>query len=392
MFSRITPTLLSVGVNDTSIDLFESQYPVPEGITYNSYIIDCASPVVMDSVDASFTEEWLDNIDEALQGRKPGRLVALHLEPDHSGSIVAAMEKYPALQLIVSAKAKQMLPCFFPEAAGWGDRITAVADGNSIEITPGNELRFIMAPMVHWPEVMVAYLTESRTLFSADAFGTFGTAENVGEWTPEAARYYFNICGKYGVAVQTLLKKAATLEIDRICPLHGPVLDRDLSEYIALYDTWSRYEPDLDSTLIAYASIYGNTASAAVRLAIELEERGHQATVVDLARADISEVVSLAFRHKRIVLASATYNGDIFPPMSVLLHHLSQKGWRNHRVGLIQNGSWSPTAARVMKKILETMKDTTIVEPIVTVKTTLSQSSLKEISALADAIARPQDA
>jgi len=346
----------------------------------------------MDSVDAAFTEEWLDNIDEALEGRKPGRLVALHLEPDHSGSIAAAMEKYPGLQLIVSSKAAPMLPCFFPEAAKWEGRVTAVAEGDSIEIAPDNGLRFIMAPMVHWPEVMVAYMTESRTLFSADAFGTFGTAENIREWTPEAARYYFNICGKYGAPVQTLLHKAAALEIDRICPLHGPVLDRNLGEYLALYDTWSRYEPDIDSTLIAYASIYGNTASAAVRVAIELEERGHQATIVDLARADLSEVVSLAFRHPRIVLACATYDGDLFPPMTALLHHLSLKGWRNRRVGLIQNGSWAPTAARVMKKTLETMKDITIVDPIVTVNTTLSQSSLREISALADAIICPQDA
>lgn len=386
MFSEIAPSIMSVGVTDTSIDLFESQYPVPEGISYNSFIIDGPEPVVMDSVDASFADDWLDNISEALQDRTPSFLVCLHLEPDHSGSILAAMERYPDMQLIVSAKAAGMLPQFFPESANWTGRIRTMSEGDSLPLSSGGDLRFLMAPMVHWPEVMVAYHTESRTLFSADAFGTFGKPVLDGDWAPEAARYYFNICGKYGAQVQALLRKAATLDIARICPLHGPVLESDLGHYLSLYDSWSRYLPDLDDTLIAYASIYGNTAGAAATLALELESRGRKAIVVDLARADMSEAVSLAFRHPRIVLACATYDGDIFPPMASFLHHLALKGWRNRRVGLIQNGSWAPASARIMKKHLEEMKDIAVVEPVVTVRTRLDQSSADAVTALADAI------
>lgn len=386
MISYITPKLIKVGVTDLTIDLFESQYPVPDGITYNSFLIDGDAPVIMDSVDASFTDEWLANLAEALRGHRPAYLVVHHLEPDHSGSIGAAMDAFPDMKLVVSNKAAAMLPNFFPEAAEWTDRIVQVKEGDTMMIAPNHELKFFMAPMIHWPEVMVTYDAESKTLFTADAFGTFGPEATGRDWTPEAARYYFNICGKYGPQVQSLLRKASALDIERICPLHGPVLDRDIDRYIALYNGWSLYEPDLDGTLIAYASIYGNTGGAAAALALELESRGRKAVVVDLARADISEVVSLAFRYPRVVLACSTYDGDIFPPMASLLHHLAAKGWRNRRVGLIQNGSWAPAAARVMTKYLEAMKDITIVEPTVTVRTRLNAASAAEIAALADAL------
>lgn len=386
MISNVTPKLVKIGVTDLTIDLFESQYLVPDGITYNSFLIESDTPAIMDSVDASFTDEWLANVAEALHGRLPGYLIVHHLEPDHSGSIAAAMEAYPAMKLVVSTKAAAMLPNFFPESASWADRIVSVSEGATLEIAPGHELKFFMAPMIHWPEVMATYDAESKTLFTADAFGTFGTDAGHREWAPEAARYYFNICGKYGAQVQALLRKAAALDIERICPLHGPVLDGDLSYFIGLYNGWSLYEPDLDGTLIAYASIYGNTGGAAATLALELEQRGRNAMVVDLARADISEVVALAFRYPRAVLACSTYDGDIFPPMHTLLHHLAAKGWRNRRVGLIQNGSWAPAAARVMTKHLEAMKDITIVEPVVTLRTRLSAANVAEIAALAAAL------
>lgn len=389
MYESICPIVRAVGVTDTQIDLFESQYPVPHGITYNSYVVRGNDAVaLMDTVDAAFADQWLQNVHEALEGALPAYLVVLHLEPDHSGTIARAMQHYPDMRLVASAKAMAMLPHFFPEAAEWADRLHPVADGDELSLGGGVTLRFTAAPMVHWPEVLVAYEISEGTLFAADAFGTFGTPGHPQPWAPEAARYYFNICGKYGTQVQALLKKVGTLPLKRICSLHGPVLEgADITAAVTLYDLWSRYEPDLDGVFLPYASIYGNTAEAAARLALMLEERGVSVSMLDLARCDMAEAVSLAFRHPVLILAAATYDAAVFPPMAEFLHHIGAKGFRNRRVGIMQNGSWAPVAARAMRKLVDEMKDITIIEPEITIHTRLADTDLPALEALADAVA-----
>lgn len=390
MLEHITDHITAIGVSDTEIDLFESQYTVPFGVTYNSYLVSgteaCA---VMDSVDSSFTSQWLENIADALGNRMPDYLVVLHMEPDHSGSIADAMEAFPAMKLVLSAKAADMLPQFFADAPSWARRIITVGENSTLDLGGGIALTFLTAPMVHWPEVLVAWESASATLFSADAFGTFGTPGHFEPWAPEAARYYFNICGKYGAQTKALLAKAAALPaIERACPLHGPVLHGPaLAEAIRLYTLWSASTPDIDGVLVPYASIYGHTASAAAALAMMLEERGVQATMIDLARCDVSEAVSLAFRHKAICLAAASYDASVFPPMATFLHHLSLKALRNRPVALIQNGTWAPSANRAMRAILDGMKEMTILQPELTIRTRLSDADYPLLTHLADNLA-----
>lgn len=390
MYSVVSPRIKSIGVCDTDIDLFESQYSVPHGITYNSYLLEGdQTTALIDTVDAAFADEWLRNLAEALgPDRQPDVLVVLHMEPDHSGSIARAMETYPGMRLAASAKAVAMLPQFFDDASRWNDRVCTLSEGSEMTLGGDVSLTFVAAPMVHWPEVLVAYEHSEGTLFAADAFGTFGTPGHFEPWHREAARYYFNIVGKYGPQVQTLLRKASALDIRRICALHGPVLEGEsIAEAVSLYDRWSRYEPDLPGVFLPYASVYGNTAAAAARMALALEERGVSVVMMDLARCDMSEAVSEAFRHPVLLLAAATYDATVFPPMATLLHHLAIKGYRNRRAGLIQNGTWAPTAARTMAEMLGQMKDITILEPTLTVRTRLTEADMPSLEALADAIA-----
>ena len=389
MYSSVSPRIKAIGVSDTDIDLFESQYAVPHGITYNSYLLEGDdTTVVMDTVDTAFADEWLQKLAEARgDARRPDTLVVLHMEPDHSGSIAAAMEAYPAMRLAASAKAIAMLTQFFDDATRWTDRLITLGEGSEMPLGGDMKLTFLTAPMVHWPEVLVAYEHSEATLFAADAFGTFGVPGHTQPWDPEAARYYFNIVGKYGPQVQTLLKKASALDIRRICALHGPVLEGDeITQAVKLYDLWSRYEADLPGVFLPYASVYGNTAAAAARMALALEARGVPVVMMDLARCEMSEAVSQAFRHPMMLLAASTYDATVFPPMATFLHHLAIKGFRSRRVGMIQNGTWAPAAARAMTGMLGEMKDITIVEPTVTIKTRLTDVDMPAIDALADAL------
>ncbi len=394
MYTSVTSNIRAIGVSDHDIDLFESQYPVPHGITYNSYLVAGPEAVaVIDGVDSAFTSEWLENLAEALEGRQPDYLIVLHLEPDHSGSVADAMDLYPALKLVTSAKAAGMLPQFCSEAGAWesAGRIMAVGQDSQLCLGGDVKLTFVTAPMVHWPEVMVAFEHSTATLFSADAFGTFGTPGHFDPWEDEAARYYFNICGKFGAQVTALIKKLDPFGTpSRVCSLHGPVLEGDrLSRAMQLYSLWSSYTPDLKGVFIPYASIYGNTASVAARLAMMLEEKGLHVTLMDLARCHISEALTMAFRHGVICLAASSYDSDVFPPMSDLLHHLQLKGFRNRTIGLIQNGSWAPTACRAMHKILDTMNGITILEPELTVRTRFNEATdAAALGALADALAQ----
>lgn len=372
-----------VGVSDRYISLFERQYPVEHGVTYNSYVICSERPVVVDSVDAAFALQWLANVEKALEGRRPAALVCQHLEPDHSGSLRALLDRYPGMSLVVSSRAATMLPHFLDSEA-YAGRLITVGEGDTYDLGDGSELTFVMAPMVHWPEVMMTYLASEKTLFSADGFGTFGVLEFPQPcWADEAARYYFNIVGKFGPAVQTVLKKAAGLDIERILPLHGPQLSGDaLAEALRLYDLWSRYEPDREGNiLIAVASIYGNTYDAALELASEL---GQRARIVDLTKTDVSFAVAEAFRCRDIVLAAASYDGGVFPPMAEFLSRLVAKGWRNRRVAIVENGSWSPCAARAIASTLSTLKGIDIVGSA-TVTTRLDSESRQAVKALAKA-------
>lgn len=381
----ITPNVKYIGVDDTDLDLFESQYIIPNGISYNSYLIVDQKIAVMDTVDARKQEQWLGQIDEALEGRTPDYLVVQHMEPDHAGCIVAFMERYPEATIVASARAVQMLPQFFEDASFEG-RTLSVGEGDSITLGD-RTLQFFMAPMVHWPEVMVTYDGLDKILFSADGFGKFGALSHDEDWACEARRYYFNICGKYGAQVQALLKKAATLDIEQICPLHGPVLSENLGYYIGLYDTWSRYDVETEGIFIAYASIHGGTAAVAHKLAEILREKGApKVSVADLSRDDMAEAVEDAFRMDRMVVAAASYDGDVFPVMHDLLHHLKLKGYRNRRVGIIENGSWAPCAGRVMRGMLEQMNKVEIVEPMVTIRSRMKRSDMPALEALADAL------
>ena len=383
----ISDAVKYIGVDDKTIDLFESQYVVPEGVSYNSYLILDEKVALMDTVDVRGMQEWEKNLTEALGGRKVDYLVIQHLEPDHAGSIGRLLELYPDVTLVGNAKTFAMLPQFFdidPDV-----KKLTVAEGDTLSLG-SHTLTFVMAPMVHWPEVMVSYESTEKILFSADGFGKFGAldAEDEEGWACEARRYYFNIVGKYGAPVQALLKKVANLDIQMICPLHGPILKEDLGYYIGLYDTWSSYKPENKGVLVAYASIHGNTAKVAEKFAEMLRERGVEKVVVsDLAREDMAEVIEDAFRYDRMVVAGASYDGGVFPCMQDFLHHLQSKAYQNRTVGIIENGSWGPTAGRTMKAILETMKNVTIVDPMVTIKSTMKDADIPALEALADMVA-----
>ena len=374
---HISDAVRYVGVDDTTIDIFESQYPVPDGVSYNSYLILDEKIAVMDTVDRRAADRWLENMDAQLQGRSPDYLVIQHLEPDHAGSIGLLLEKFPEMQMVGNAKTFSMLPKYFP--GGWADRSVTVKEGDTLPLG-SHTLTFVMAPMVHWPEVMVSYESGEKLLFSADGFGTFGALSSGESWDAEAARYYFNIVGKYGVQVQALLKKAAGLDIRTICPLHGPVLRENLGHYLGKYDLWSRYEPEEpESVLLAYASIHGNTAQAAARMKEILADKGcPKVAMADLCRDDQSEAVEGAFRYGRMVLMSPTYDGGLFPAMDHFMAHLRDKTWRSRKVALVENGSWAPSAARHMRTYLEAMKDVCLCPTVHTI-----QGAVKDCDAAA---------
>lgn len=378
----ITDSILYVGVDDKTIDLFESQYIVPNGISYNSYVIMDDKITIMDTVDARKTEEWMANLEQVLGTQTPAYLVVSHMEPDHASNIKLLMDKYPQMQVVANAKTFAMIPQFFD--VDLTDRTVVIKEGDTLSLGT-HTLQFFMAPMVHWPEVMVTYEQTEKVLFSADGFGKFGALDTDEAWTCEARRYYFNIVGKYGAQVQALLKKAATLDIQTICPLHGPILKENLGYYLGKYDVWSKYEPEDEGVFIAYASIHGNTAKAAKKMAQILEEKGaKRVAIADLSRDDMAEAVEDAFRHDKLLLASATYDGGLFPCMEDFLHHLKAKNYQKRTVALMENGSWAPMAAKKMTAILETMKDITICEPIVSIKSTMNAANLNAMEELAE--------
>ena len=373
----ISDSIKYVGVDDKDIDLFESQYVVPDGVSYNSYIIFDEKITIMDTVDARATDEWVKNIEEALDGKEPSYLVISHLEPDHAANIGLIAHKYPNMQLIGNAKTFQMLPQFFDE--DFADRQVVVKEGDEISLG-SHSLTFVMAPMVHWPEVMVAYEKTEKIIFSADGFGKFGALDSEDDegWACEARRYYFNIVGKYGAQVQNLLKKASALDIQTICPLHGPVLKENLGYYLDLYNTWSSYEPEDEGVLVAYASIHGNTAKAAKQIADKLKAKGvEKMEVMDLSRDDMAEAVEAAFRYDKMVLACATYDGGLFPVMEDFLNHLKSKNFQKRKAALVENGSWAPLAAKKMRESLESMKNIEICENIVSIKSTVKEENVE---------------
>ena len=378
---KITDSILYVGVDDKTLDLFESQYVIPNGVSYNSYVILDDKITIMDTVDARKTEEWLANVEAVLGDKSPDYLVVSHMEPDHAANIKRLRDKYPQMQVVGNAKTFVMIPQFFDvDLTG---RTVVVKEGDTLSLG-AHTLQFFMAPMVHWPEVMVAYEQSEKILFSADGFGKFGALDADEAWTCEARRYYFNIVGKYGAQVQALLKKAATLDIQMICPLHGPILKEDLGYYIGKYDIWSKYEPEDEGVFIAYASIHGNTAKAAKKLAEMLEEKGaKRVAIADLSRDDMAEAVEDAFRHDKLVVAASTYDGGLFPCMEDFLLHLKAKNYQKRTVALMENGSWAPQAARKMREILEGMKNIEICEPVVTIKSTMKDETLKVMEELA---------
>ena len=380
---EITSSIKYVGVDDLDIDLFESQYQVPDGMAYNSYIILDEKVAIMDTADARKGTEWWANVEAALAGRTPDYLVVHHVEPDHASLIAEVLVKYPQCKVVATAKALQMMPQFF-EDIDFNERGIAVKEGDTLSLG-AHTLQFVLAPMIHWPEVMVSYEQSEKILFSADAFGKFGALCNGGAWECEARRYYINICGKYGNQVQTLLKKAKALDVRMICPLHGPVLKENLAHYIGLYDIWSKYEPETEGVLVAYASIHGGTAVAAERLADILRSKGAPKVVVtDLSRCDMAEAVEDAFRYSHMVVCAASYDADVFPPMYDFLHHLKIKSYQRRRVAIVENGSWAPTAGRVMRAMLEGMKSIDIVEPMVTIRSRMKDSDLPEMEQLVD--------
>ena len=385
MITNITDSIRYIGVDDNDIDLFESQYVVTNGISYNSYLIFDEKIAIMDTVDARKSDEWWHNLQEALAGRTPDYLVVHHMEPDHAGNIAKVVAEYPNLKIVASARAIGMMPQFF-EGVDFEGRTIAVKEGDSLSLGV-HTLTFLMAPMVHWPEVMVSYDSLDKVVFSADGFGKFGALAHEEDWACEARRYYFNICGKYGAPVQALLKKLAALDVAIICPLHGPILTENLSYYIGLYDCWSRYDVESEGVFIAYASIHGGTAKAAQKLAEILREKGAaKVAMADLTRDDMAEAVEDAFRYGKMVVAASSYDGDVFTPMHTFLHKLSIKGYRNRRVAIIENGSWAPCAGRVMKGMLEQMTDVEIVGDMVTIRSTMKQSDIPALENLADTI------
>lgn len=382
---KISDCVKYVGVNDHEIDLFEGMYKVPDGISYNSYVIIDEKIAVMDAVDNNFAKEWLSNVETALNGRTPDYLVVHHMEPDHSGSIVEFTEKYPNAKVVSSSKSFVMMKNYFGN--DFADRQVVVGENDKLSLGE-RELTFVGAPMVHWPEVLVSYEKKEKILFSADAFGKFGALDVEDEWACEARRYYFGIVGKYGVQVQALLKKASALDIQKICPLHGPVLDGDLSFYFNLYDTWSKYEVESEGVLIAYTSVYRNTKKAVEILEKELQEKGLKVAVTDLARDDMAEAVEDGFRYGKIVLATTTYNGDIFPFMREYINNLVERGFKNKKIGFIENGSWAPVATRKMSAMLEECKNLTFAENNVKIMSAVSKENLTQLKLLAEEMSK----
>lgn len=382
MISSITKDIIYVGVNDHDVDLFEGQYIVPNGMAYNSYVIMDERIAVMDTVDAHFGEEWLSNVKEALNGREPDYLVVQHMEPDHSANVANFVAAYPNAKIVGNAKTFAMIADFFDITIPKENKV-AVANGESLSLG-AHQLTFVFAPMVHWPEVMVTYDAKDKVLFSADGFGKFGALDVEEEWDCEARRYYIGIVGKYGAQVQALLKKAATLDIAIICPLHGPVLKDNLAHYINLYDIWSSYRAESEGVMIAYTSVYGHTKAAAELLNDKLNELGCKKVVLcDLARCDMAEAVEDAFRYGKLVLATTTYNADIFPFMRTFIEHLTERNYQNRTVGFIENGAWAPMAAKVMRAMLEKSKDITYLPTTVTIKSALKSASIAQIEQMA---------
>jgi len=387
-YDVIAPGVKYIGVDDLDIDLFEGQYDVPEGVSYNSYLIEDEKIAIMDTVDVRKKDEWEKVLEKALDGKTPDYLVVQHFEPDHSGSVKYIMEKYPQVVAVCSPKAKPMFERFFD--VDYGDRILVVKEGDTLPLGE-HTLQFVMAPMVHWPEVMVSYEHKTKILFAADGFGKFGALckeeENEEGWACEARRYYFNIVGKYGAMVQQLLKKAAGLDIQIICPLHGPVLTEDLGYYLGLYDTWSKYEPEEEGVFIAYCSFYGNTAQAALKLAEIIREKSSvKVSTADIAREDLHEAVEDAFRYDRLVLCAPSYDGGVMPIMEEYIMHLRNKTFRNRKVAFIENGTWAPSAGKKMREAMEEMKDITVVEPMVTVESAVKAKTIEDLKVLADAL------
>ena len=380
MDKKITDSIIYIGVDDKDIDLFESQYVVPNGVSYNSYVIMDDKIAIMDTADARVTDKWFANLREALGDRKPDYLVVSHLEPDHASNIQKVAEAYPDMQIVGNAKTFNMMGQFFD--IDLTDRKVVVAEGDKLSLGK-HELTFVMAPMVHWPEVMMEYESTDKVLFSADGFGKFGALDTDEDWTCEARRYYFNIVGKYGAQVQAVLKKAAGLDIEKICPLHGPILTENLGFYIDKYNTWSSYQPEDEGILVACASIHGNTKKAAELLAEKLKATGVKVAFTDLCRDDMAEAVEDAFRYGKLVLATTTYNADIFPFMRTFIEHLTERNYQNRTVGFIENGAWAPMAAKVMRAMLEKSKDITYLPTTVTIKSALKSASIAQIEQMA---------
>ena len=378
---KISNDILYVGVNDHEIDLFEGQYVVPNGMAYNSYLIVDEKVAVMDSVDKGFTAEWLDNIDKALDGKAPDYLIVQHMEPDHSGSVVAFMDKYPSATIVSNSKSFVMMKQFF--GTEFSDRRMAVGEGDTLTLG-AHTLTFVTAPMVHWPEVIVTYDNKDKVLFSADAFGKFGALDVEEDWACEARRYYFGIVGKYGVQVQGLLKKASALDIQTICPLHGPVLSENLEYHLYLYNLWSSFGVEAEGVFIAYTSVYGNTKKAVELLADKLKELGcPKVSTCDLAREDMAEAVEDAFKYGKLILATTTYNGDIFPFMRTFIDALTERGYQNRQIGFMENGTWAPMATKIMKGMLEGGKNLTFAETNIKIRSAVNEANLTEIEALA---------
>ena len=380
----ISDSVLYIGVTDKTLDLFESQYQVPNGVTYNSYVIMDDKIAVMDTVDGRATEQWFANLEQALAGEPADYLIVSHMEPDHAANIKRFAERFPEAKIVGNAKTFAMIEQFFD--LDLTDRKVEVKEGSTLELGT-HTLQFFMAPMVHWPEVMVTYEQQEKILFSADGFGRFGTMDSEENWEDEAARYYLNIVGKYGVQVQGLLKKASALDIAVICPLHGPILKDDLAFYLEKYQIWSTYQPEQKGVLVAYASVHGNTAHAAELLAQMLRQKGEEhVEVMDLARTDMSVAVRKAFFYDRMVVAAATYDGGLFPCMEEFLFHMKSKGFQKRTVGIMENGSWAPMAGKAMRAILETMKQITFAEPTVTIKSAIHEDTKQQMEALAEAL------
>lgn len=381
----ISDAVKYIGADDTTLDLFESQYVIPNGISYNSYVILDEKVAVMDTIDARKTDEWLANLTRELDGRDVDYIIVSHLEPDHAANIKLLADKYPSAKIVLTAKAKAMLPQFF-EIDNLDDRCIAVTEADELDLGR-HKLRFIMAPMVHWPEVMLEYETTEKILFSADAFGKFGALSADEDWTCEARRYYFNIVGKYGAPVQTLLKKAAGLEINTICPLHGPILKDNLGYYIDKYMVWSSYQPEDDGVLVACASIHGNTKAAAEKMVEILKNSGiEKVAYTDLTRDDMAEAIEDAFRYSRLIVMAASYDGGVFPPMEDFINRLSHKAYQNRKVGIVENGSWAPTAGKWMKNAFEGMKNIEICNTMVTIKSTAKEADIDAMKTLAEEI------